>query len=85
MKMSKQKKKRGRKILIIMATILGVIVFINAISFVSNRVFFSHELDGMLPYGELVNVNDKNMHIYSMVKGEKTIVFYQVLEFQYLV
>lgn len=70
----KIKKKRGKKMLTILAIIFGVIISINLISFIINNVFFSHELDNVSPYGELIDVNGKNMHVYSMGNGEKTIV-----------
>lgn len=72
--MDKVKRKRGKKILRILAVIFGIIISVNLISFVINKAFFSHELDAVLPYGELVDVNGKNMHVYSMGHGEKTIV-----------
>lgn len=60
--------------LTILTIILGVIISINLISFLMNKVFFSHELDNVLPYGKMAEVNGKNMHVYSMGDGEKTIV-----------
>ncbi len=73
-KMSKIKKKRGKKVLAILVIIFGAIVLLNLISLFVNQVFFSHELDNLTPYGELVEVNGENMHVYSMGDGEKTIV-----------
>ena len=72
--MDKVKRKRGKKMLTVLAIILGVIISINLISFIINKAFFSHELDGLSPYGEMVDVNGKNMHVYSRGDGEKTIV-----------
>ncbi len=60
--------------LTILAIILGVIISLNLISFIINKAFFLHELDSVSPYGELVDVNGKNMHVYSMGDSEKTIV-----------
>lgn len=73
-RMDKVKRKRGKKMSTILAIILGVIISLNLISFIINKAFFSHELDSVSPYGELVDVNGKNMHVYSMGDGEKTIV-----------
>lgn len=70
----KPKKKRGKKVLTILAIVFGAIVLLNLISLFVNQVFFSHELDNLTPYGELVKVNGGNMHVYSMGDGEKTIV-----------
>lgn len=60
--------------MIVFAIIIGAIVLINLISLLVNQAFFSHELDGISPYGELVDVNGQKMHVYSMGSGEKTIV-----------
>lgn len=68
------KKKRGKKVMMILAIILGGIVLLNLISLFINQTFFSRELDNLTPYGKLVEVNGKNMHVYSMGDGEKTIV-----------
>lgn len=58
----------------IVAVILGVIISINLISLFINQVFFPHELDAIQPYGKMVEVNGKHMHVYSMGGGDKTIV-----------
>lgn len=68
------KKKRGKKVLVVFAVIIGIIVLLNLISLFINQVFFSSELDDISPYGELVEVNGEHMHVYSMGEGEKTIV-----------
>lgn len=60
--------------MIIFVTILGIILSLNIISYIVNKMFFSHELDNISPYGELVNVNGQNMHVYSLGEGDKTIV-----------
>ncbi|MBB4826410.1 pimeloyl-ACP methyl ester carboxylesterase [Sporosarcina luteola] len=70
----KIKKKKGKKILYVFAWILGIIVGLNVIGFAINKIFFSNELEAISPYGELVEVNNQNMHVYSMGQGEKTIV-----------
>ncbi|GKV57005.1 hydrolase [Sporosarcina sp. NCCP-2222] len=72
--MSKIKKKKGKKILRVFAWILGIIVCLNVIGFAINKIFFSNELEAISPYGEMVEVNNQNMHVYSMGQGEKTIV-----------
>ena len=68
------KKKRSKKAMIIFVTIIGIVVLINLVSLIINQVFLRHELDNLIPYGKLVEVNDRNMHIYSMGAGDKTIV-----------
>ena len=58
----------------IFAWILGIIVCLNVIGFAINKIFFSNELEAISPYGEMVEVNNQKMHVYSMGQGEKTIV-----------
>ena len=58
----------------ILLIILGAVVLINLISLLITQVFFRGELDDLTPPGQLVEVNGKNMHIYSMGSGETTIV-----------
>lgn len=72
--MNKNKTKRGKKIITIIAIILGVIVCLNLIGFAVNKVFFSTELKAIAPYGQIVDVNGKKIHVNSMGTGEKTIV-----------
>ncbi|MGE7687990.1 alpha/beta fold hydrolase [Lysinibacillus sp. NPDC097214] len=72
--MSKIKKKKGKKIMYVFAWILGIIVCLNVIGFAINKIFFSNELEAISPYGEMVEVNNQKMHVYSMGQGEKTIV-----------
>jgi len=69
-----KKKKRGKKVMAIFFSVIGVIIAINLISLFINQVFFSKELDGIDPYGELVEINGRKMHVYSMGHGETTIV-----------
>ncbi|MCG3088519.1 alpha/beta fold hydrolase [Sporosarcina cyprini] len=72
--MSKIRKKKGKKILRVFAWILGIIVCLNVIGFAVNKIFFANELEAISPYGKMVEVNNQNMHVYSMGQGEKTIV-----------
>lgn len=54
--------------------IIGIILTMNIISLIVNKIFFAHELDDISPYGEIVEVNGPKMHIYSMGEGDKTLV-----------
>lgn len=72
--MKKNKMKRGQKAMRIIIVIIGIIVVLNIISFAVNKLFFSNELVQIMPYGEKVKVDNKDMHIYSMGDGEQTIV-----------
>lgn len=66
--------KRGKKTMTVVAIILGAILCLNLIGFAINRIFFSTELAAIDPYGQMVKVDGKKMHVYSMGSGEKTIV-----------
>lgn len=57
-----------------LAIFLGIVLLLNVISLIINKVFFSNELEGISPYGEMVNVNGENMHVYSMGDGDQTVV-----------
>ncbi|MBU3128376.1 alpha/beta fold hydrolase [Clostridium tagluense] len=54
--------------------ILGVIVCLNIIGFAINKIFFSNELEAVSPYGQMVEIKEQKMHVYSMGDGEKTFV-----------
>ena len=73
-KTTKNKQKRGRKLMRIALIILCIIVGLNILGFIINKTFFRNELDSIQPYGQLVDVNGRKMHVYSIGSGEKTIV-----------
>lgn len=56
------------------AIFIGIIVCLNIIGFAVNKIVFSNELEAASPYGQIIEVNDHQMHVYSMGDGEKTIV-----------
>lgn len=58
----------------VVAIILGVIVCLNLIGLAINKIFFSNELKAIQPYGQMVEVDGKKMHVYALGSGEKTIV-----------
>lgn len=68
------KRNRGRKLMRIFLTIVGVVITLNILGFVINSLFFRNELAHIEPYGKLVEVDGKKMHVYAMGKGKKTIV-----------
>jgi pimeloyl-ACP methyl ester carboxylesterase len=67
-------KKLGKKIIKVFVIILGVIVLLNIIGFAANKIFFAKELEAIIPYGQMVEVDGKEMHVYSMGSAEETIV-----------
>ena len=73
-KMEAAKGKRGKKAMTVVAIILGIIVCANALGFAVNKALFSNELASVSPYGRMVEVNGRRMHVYSLGKGERTIV-----------
>ena len=60
--------------MLIAAMIIGSIVLICLISFMINKILSRGELDNIKPYGKLVEVNEKRIHLYSRGKGLETIV-----------
>ncbi len=67
-------KRITKKIIKGVAIFLGILVCLNIIGFAVNKTFFAHELETAAPYGQMIEVNQQRMHVYSMGKGEKTIV-----------
>ncbi|MBS4537950.1 alpha/beta hydrolase [Clostridium sp. D2Q-11] len=51
----------------------GIVVFI-IIGGILHSTYFKGKLEQIEPYGQLIDVDDGQMHIYSMGNGEKTIV-----------
>ena len=60
--------------MIVFGIIVGAIVCLNIIGFAVNKIFFSHELETITPYGQMVEVNSRKMHVYAMGSGKKTVV-----------
>ena len=75
-KMNENKKKRatGRKIGRIVLIILAVYIGITGVFTVVNQILSRGELDGIVPTGQMVEVDGRMMHIRSMGDGEQTVV-----------
>ena len=58
----------------IVSIIVSIILGINLISFIVNKRLSRKELEEIQPFGKLVKVNGRKMHVHSMGNGEKTIV-----------
>ncbi|QRN84229.1 alpha/beta hydrolase [Chloroflexota bacterium] len=73
---SLHKSKKGKRMILkifgIMAAGVAVFLFIGAIL---HSTYFRTKKEDIQPYGQLVNVEDGKMHVYSMGSGEQTIVF----------
>ncbi len=72
--MTKAKMKRGKKIMMIFGIIVAVIAVFMLIGAILHATYFKGKLEQIKPYGQLVDVDDGQMHVYSMGDGEKTIV-----------
>jgi len=48
--------------------IIAIVVLLNIIGLITNKVISRNELQGIKPYGKLVDVNGKRIHVYA--KGE---------------
>lgn len=71
---TKKNKSKGRKIMTILLVFLGVIITLNIAGFAVTQIRGTKELDQVKPYGDLVEVDGKKMHVYKMGEGDKTIV-----------
>ena len=60
--------------MVVAGIIIVAIIGLNIIGFAVNKLFFSHELEAIEPYGQMVDVNGHKMHVYAMGSGEKTVV-----------
>lgn len=67
-------KKIGKIILWIIGIIVGLIVLAMLTGFTLHNTYYKSQLEEIKPYGEMVEVDNENMHIYSMGDGEETIV-----------
>jgi len=71
---AKPKIKRGKKIIMIFGIIVAVIAVCMLIGASLHTTYFKGKLAEIKPYGQLVNVDDGQMHVFSTGSGEKTIV-----------
>jgi len=65
---------RGKKLMYIAGVIITILLAIMVIGFVVNSILSKDELEKIEPYGQMVDVNGKKIHVYSMGNGEETIV-----------
>lgn len=66
--------KLGKKILKIFGIIIAVTAVSSLIGAVLHATYFEAKYAQVKPYGQLVAVDDGQMHVYSLGNGEKTIV-----------
>lgn len=58
----------------ILGTIISIIIVFILIGSILHATYFKSKLKKIQPYGQLIDVEDGKMHIYSMGSGKKTIV-----------
>jgi len=71
---TKSKKKRGKKVMLIIVKIVAVILVLMLIGAILHATYFKGKLQQIKPYGQLVDVDDGQMHVYSMGNGKETII-----------
>ncbi len=70
----KPKRKIGKTILKIFACFFSVMAGFMVIGGILHATYFKAKYEQIKPYGQLVEVADGKIHVYSMGNGEKTIV-----------
>ncbi|QKY71573.1 alpha/beta hydrolase [Lentibacillus sp. CBA3610] len=61
--------------LIIFTGIISIFVLILSVSFINHKIQLSKEEELFAPTGQLVEVNGRQMHVYTEGNGEETLVF----------
>ncbi|SHF19440.1 alpha/beta fold hydrolase [Alkalibacter saccharofermentans] len=73
-KQEKPKMKRKKKIMMIFKVILGFTAVSMVIGATAHATYFKGKLEQIKPYGQIVDVDEGQMHLFSIGNGEKTIV-----------
>lgn len=68
-------KKRGRKVLKIILTAIGVLAVLLLIIYINHQLHLKKEAQLLMPLGQIVEVNGHNMSVFIAGKGEATLVF----------
>lgn len=71
---NKPKMKRGKKVMKIFGILVALVAVLMIIGTVLHATYFKAKFEQIKPYGQLVDVEDGQMHVYSMGSGEKTII-----------
>ncbi len=58
----------------ILGIVISIIIVFMLIGSILHATYFKIKLNQIEPYGQLVDVDDRKMHVYSMGSGKKTIV-----------
>ncbi|WP_291565273.1 MULTISPECIES: alpha/beta fold hydrolase [unclassified Clostridium] len=67
-------KRVGKIILWIIGIIVGLIALAMLTGFTLHNTYYKSQLKEIKPYGKMLEVDNENMHVYSMGDGEETIV-----------
>ena len=70
----KRTKKLGKIILKIILILISISVAFTIVGSILHATYFQNKFNDIKPYGQLIPVEDGNMHLYSMGHGETTIV-----------
>ncbi|WP_422486555.1 alpha/beta fold hydrolase [Gudongella sp. DL1XJH-153] len=70
----KTKTKWRIKIMIIAGTLLGFVALAMLVGSIAQATYFKGKLEQIEPYGQIIDIEEGQMHLYSMGDGEKTIV-----------
>jgi pimeloyl-ACP methyl ester carboxylesterase len=68
------KQKRGKKVMMVVAIVFAVIIVFMLIGTILHSTYFKSKLEEIEPYGQLVDVYDGKMHVYTMGSGNETII-----------
>lgn len=68
-------KKLLKRIGIILGIFLGIIILFITISYINHKIHLSSEDGLFVPSGQMVEVNNHKMHIYTEGQGDATLVF----------
>ncbi len=75
-KQTTHKLKGGKKIMTFLGIIIATMAAFVLVGTILRATYFTKKLEQITPYGQMVNVKDGQMHVYSMGNGEKTIVLF---------
>lgn len=70
----KMKMKRGKKVMIALKILLGITCVLMLIGSILHNTYYKSKYDAIRPYGQMVAVEGKKMHVHSMGSGEDIIV-----------
>lgn len=73
-KVNKSKQKRNRKIKMVLGIIFAVLIVWMLIGTILHATYFKNKKEAIVPYGQMIDVYDGQMHVYKMGSGKETII-----------